>query len=211
MTDPTEIEDQIHEHDTNHLPSCTLYLARHGQTVLNANGLLRGHLDPPLDSYGQEQASALGAEVAGFRPELILCSPLRRAVETARAIGQRCGLTPKLEPDLMDRDYGAWAGNSSEDVIARWGSIDDAPGVEPIGSVTRRAIAALDRVADRRRVVMVAHEAVNTVLLSHLEPSNWSSHDQVPQETGCYNVLHRRGGRWAVSEVNISPHGTGAT
>ncbi|HWU48178.1 MAG TPA: histidine phosphatase family protein, partial [Humibacter sp.] len=37
-----------------------LYLARHGQTVLNAEGRLRGLANPPLNEVGQAEAAALG-------------------------------------------------------------------------------------------------------------------------------------------------------
>lgn len=187
-------------------PSCTLYLVRHGCTVLNANGLLRGHLDPPLDNAGIEEAEALGGEIAGFRPDLIVTSPLRRAVETAEAISRHCGVKPRIEAGLIDRDYGSWAGSSREEVAARWGSLEDAPGVESKESVAARAMAALDGVADCRRVVMVAHDAVNSVILASLEPGRWAADGEVPQRTGCYNVLHNRLGKWIVSEVDIIPH-----
>ena len=38
-----------------------IYLVRHGQTPLNAAGVLRGWLDPSLDEVGRQQARRLGA------------------------------------------------------------------------------------------------------------------------------------------------------
>ncbi|MGH2843820.1 MAG: histidine phosphatase family protein, partial [Solirubrobacteraceae bacterium] len=38
----------------------TVFLVRHGRTALNAAGVLRGHLDPPLDDVGVEEAGRLG-------------------------------------------------------------------------------------------------------------------------------------------------------
>ena len=118
--------------------SVSVYLARHGRTELNAAGLLRGHLDPPLDTTGQQEAKALAAAIATFRPSLVVASPLRRAVETARYIAEECGLEVEIDDRLIDRDYGPWAGHSLEEVTAEFGSVDAAPGVEPRDVVRSR-------------------------------------------------------------------------
>ncbi len=188
-------------------PTCIVYLVRHGRTVLNANGMLRGHLDPPLDGVGLEEAEALGSEIAGFRPELILTSPLVRAMETARAIGNRCGVTPRVKEELIDRDFDRWAGRIIEEVVAEWGSVDDAPGVEPSRSVVNRARSVLDGlVGKEKRIVLVTHQAVNLGLLSSLDPQSWPNSEQIPQPTGCYNVIRYREGMWEIAEVAIMPH-----
>ena len=53
--------------------------------------------------------------------------------------------------DPVDRDYGPWTGVSKERVIARWGSVDDAPGVEAKSVVRERAVAGLTDIAGRYR------------------------------------------------------------
>ena len=40
-----------------------MYLVRHGRTDANAQGLLQGRLDPPLDEVGCRQAQAIAAMV----------------------------------------------------------------------------------------------------------------------------------------------------
>jgi broad specificity phosphatase PhoE len=57
-----------------------IYLCRHARTQLNADGLLRGHLDPHLDSVGRMQADDLGKALASLVPLRVLSSPLRRRV-----------------------------------------------------------------------------------------------------------------------------------
>ena len=47
-----------------------VYLARHGRTALNAEGRLRGHLDPPLDDTGHALAAiSVAGPVGRFRPQ----------------------------------------------------------------------------------------------------------------------------------------------
>ena len=56
-----------------------VYLVRHARTALNADGRLRGHLDPPLDDVGRSEARELAVVLASLRPVRVVTSPLRRA------------------------------------------------------------------------------------------------------------------------------------
>ena len=185
-------------------------LARHGRTALNADGRLRGRLDPPLDPVGRAQAIALAGALSAFHPALVVTSPLLRASETADAIGARCGLTPEIEPRLIDRDYGPHAGERPAEIVARFGSVAEAPGVEPAEIVATRARTALEDAARRGRpgpVVVVAHDAINRPLLAALAPSRFSTPDAVPQRTGSFNILYRASNGWIVTSVDVVPDG----
>ena len=80
---------------------------RHAPTEWNASGRLQGRSDLPLSAEGRTLAARwrLPPEVAGFR---WLASPLRRAVETADALG----LDPILEPALIEMAWGRWEGRT---------------------------------------------------------------------------------------------------
>ncbi len=117
-----------------------IYLARHGRTALNESGVLCGLLDPPLDETGRQQAEHLGAALGPRRPSLVAASPLRRARETAQPVADYAGLTVIPDDCLLDRDYGPWAGIPKESVVAQWGSVDAAPGVEPRSAIRERAV-----------------------------------------------------------------------
>jgi broad specificity phosphatase PhoE len=110
------------------------------------------------------------------------------------------GLVTRLDERLIDRDYGAWAGISANDVIAQWGSLDAAPGVEAAAEVAKRAVAALSDIAD---------EAWGSIALATLDPSLGHPED-VLQETGCFNILECHQGamgrrEWLVLGVNRVP------
>jgi len=53
----------------------TVYLIRHGQSCANAGD--KTIIDPPLTLLGREQAAAINLTV-----DLVICSPMRRALET---------------------------------------------------------------------------------------------------------------------------------
>ena len=169
--------------------------------------MLRGLLDPSLDEVGHHQARRLEAALGPTRPSAVVASPLRRARQTA----QRSLTVPAwrwgTDQRLVDRDYGQWTGSSRDSVAARWGSVDDAPGVEPLPVVWFRVVQGLTDIAQRGQggtVVVVSHDAVNREILVALDPG-LGDPETVPQENGCFNTLEWRGERWAVLGVNELP------
>lgn len=186
--------------------SFRVYLARHGQTPLNAAGVLRGRLDPPLDEVGRDEARRLGRALARCRPRRVVASPLLRARETAKEVADLVGLPVQTDLRLVDRGYGQWAGMRREVVERRWGSLDDAPGVEPADAVRHRAFEAMEALArdGGGPVVVVSHDVVNRFLLSMIDP-RLGGPDDIPQGTGCFNVLERGVYGWSVVAVAELP------
>jgi broad specificity phosphatase PhoE len=185
-------------------PKTWLYLASHGRTALNAAGALRGLLDPDLDQVGWSQAGWLAQAMAEFHPMLVVTSPLRRAVHTAEAVAAQNHVPVEVDDRLIDRDYGRWAGQPKETVEAQWGSVDEAPGVDPAVNVRTRALEAFGDIARRvegRAVVVVSHDAVLQLTLTALNPA-LGDPDGLRQETGCFNVLECRGVHRRVVALN---------
>ncbi|KAA8958478.1 histidine phosphatase family protein [Mycobacterium sp.] len=179
-------------------PSVTrVYLARHGQTALNADGRLRGLSDPPLDDVGVAEVARLADTLAGKGPTAVISSPLRRAVATAEAIGAAAHIPVTVDVRLTDRDYGPVTGEKRDEVEQRYGSVDSAPGVEPLTAVAERARRAFfELVAESAPgpVVLVSHDAFNRALLKELDPSL----EQIGQRTACWNQLSLVDGTWRV-------------
>ncbi len=181
-----------------------LYLARHGRTVLNAEGRLRGLANPPLDEVGQAEAAALGLYLQSKDITAVFSSPLTRAVTTAQTIAEAAGVEAFADDRFNDRDYGPWTGHAKADVIAEFGSVDAAPGVEPVSQVMARARPALDAVLDHYpdgAVVVVTHDAVIRPLLALLDPAV----GEILAPTGSVNDLVRVGGSWRIDAVDLQP------
>jgi broad specificity phosphatase PhoE len=179
-----------------------VFLARHGRTALNAEGRLRGLSDPPLDMVGLVEAARLADALAPKRPTAIICSPLQRAVATAQAIGAACGVQVTVDVRLNDRDYGPMTGRVREEVEREYGSVDSAPGVEPLTALTARAGRAFfELVADYGSgpLVMVSHDAFNRALLGQLDPALVD----VRQRTACWNQLSLVDGAWRVDAYDM--------
>ena len=101
-----------------------VYLLRHGESTANAQGLFTGVLDPELTELGREEArrAAMLLLEAGVRPAQVLCSALRRTIETAQEMGAVMDL-PRVEVEwrLDERNYGALTGLSKTEVAHREG------------------------------------------------------------------------------------------
>lgn len=174
-----------------------VYLARHGRTALNAEGRLRGLSDPPLDEVGLSEVARLGQVLATKQPIAVVSSPLQRAVATAEAIGKAAGVPVNVDVRLNDRDYGPMTGHPRDEVEKQYGSVDAAPGVEPLAAVADRAKRAFFELTAELApgpIVLVSHDAFNGALLAQLDPSL----EKVRQRTACWNQLSLVDGKWRV-------------
>ncbi len=118
-----------------------IYVARHGQDVDNANGILNGHRDEPLTDLGREQAKDVARKMlqAGMTLsspstatttssaetvlKAIYSSPLRRAHETAEIFANMLSSSTgennaKVEilHDLIERNFGVLTGQPTSSI-----------------------------------------------------------------------------------------------
>jgi broad specificity phosphatase PhoE len=152
-----------------------LWIMRHGETAWSALGRHTGRSDVPLTSEGEGQARALGARLPPDGFDLVLCSPLQRAVRTAELAGLA---DVRHEPLAMEWDYGAYEGLTRAQIRERTGdpgwsvwTARKLPDGETIDQVSERARALLDRVravrpsrGTRARVALVAHAHLLRIL-----------------------------------------------
>jgi broad specificity phosphatase PhoE len=134
-----------------------LYLVRHGRTDWNDEGRYQGQCDPPLNHLGRQQAREVARGLRDVRLAAIYSSDLRRAQQTAQALGKLTGLPVHLEPRLREIDLGAWAGQlvstirtAEPELFARWrGAPASArpPAGETVPELAARIVAVLDDIA----------------------------------------------------------------
>lgn len=89
-----------------------IYLIRHGETVHNIEGRISGQTETKLTEKGIKQAITAGESMykKGMVPDVILCSPLSRAVQTAQYINQQFKTTIVYEQDLKEYSFGDFEG-----------------------------------------------------------------------------------------------------
>lgn len=136
----------------------TLALVRHGRTTWNLERRMQGRSDIALDDVGRSQADAAGRVLSAAVWTRVVTSPLRRAAESADIIRTHLpGAGCDVEPDLVERDYGAAEGLAVSDVRQRWPD-EDYPAAESLARTQERGI----------RVVRALHDAGgSTIVVAH--------------------------------------------
>jgi broad specificity phosphatase PhoE len=205
-------------------------LARHGESEGNFAGSLQGsRFDTPLSSRGRRQAEALAIRLADEGIDAVWASPMARARETAAIVAAPHGLSPSIDADLVEFDWGVWSGRPFDGVLeqevtsvrARWrdGETDLAPvGGESPFRASLRAGRFLQRLrgTGARAPLVVAHGRFNRILMAVLLGRPLARMDEIRQRNGSLSVFEWDGsspasavllddvGHIAPSEQNVS-------
>lgn len=137
-----------------------VYLIRHGETEWSISGRHTGVTDLPITEHGRRMAKLLRPVLAKESFTLVLTSPLQRARETCELAG--VGGRYEIDRDLMEWNYGAYEGLTTEEIRAQapgWILFRDGG---PGGETPDQIGARVDRVIARVRavdgdVVLFAH------------------------------------------------------
>lgn len=115
------------------MPGKIIYFSRHGETDWNVSQRIQGQLDIDINAHGQKQAERNGDKLksligdgAGYD---FVASPLRRTRETMEIIRVRMGIDPyafRIDPQLMEVNFGDWQGYMMEDIAGERQDLIDA-------------------------------------------------------------------------------------
>ncbi len=184
-----------------------LLLTRHAQTVWHAENRYAGHgSDIDLSDTGRRQVDALAAWAGLRSPDGVVCSPVRRAVETARPCAEASGRALQVVDDLREVDFGIAEGHTlaelrtmDAEMVDRF-SDDPArypfPGAEPPAAAAERCAAALREMAGAHlghTVLVIAHNTVLRLGLCAL----------LGLPVGRYRQLFPRLDNAAVTEISV--------
>lgn len=92
-----------------------LYLLRHGETDWNKEWRLQGGADIPLNDKGIAQAKEAAERYAGIPFDVVISSPLQRALNTARILAEPHGLSVQTDDRLREICFGELEGKSVEE------------------------------------------------------------------------------------------------
>jgi broad specificity phosphatase PhoE len=124
-----------------------IVLVRHGETEWSREGRHTGTTDLPLTDTGRTEALSVAPWVCRREFELVLCSPLRRARETAEVMGYAELL--EVDGDLAEWNYGDYEGLTTTEIREHrpgWSVWDQGPeGGETIAEVAARVCRVVDR------------------------------------------------------------------
>jgi probable phosphoglycerate mutase len=186
-----------------------LLLARHGQTPWHRENRYVSTTDIGLTETGYEQASALARRAHHEDVDLVLSSPLTRALETAKPAAAARGLEPETDERLRELDFGGWEGKTLSEIRAEdpeavrrfeESAEHGFPGGEPLEGGADRVLevfADLSRSHAGLTVLVVAHNTLLRLALCRM----------LGAPLGQYRRLMPRVVNGAVSEVRFGERG----
>lgn len=152
-----------------------VYFVRHGQTVWNVENKICGATDIPLTELGHQQAIETGKKIVGegIQADEILYSPLSRAAETARHIFEITGIPARMEPRLVEQNFGKWESTARDGLEFKKAKEDFCcryDGGESMLHLAQRIYNLLDDVkaeSDEKTYILVAHNGIARVVQSY--------------------------------------------
>jgi 2,3-bisphosphoglycerate-dependent phosphoglycerate mutase len=149
----------------------TLYLVRHGRTVLNEEERLQGWCDSPLTDEGVAGVRRTAEHLSERDLVAAYTSPFGRTVATARAILEHHPhLTLRHDDGLRELHFGEWEARPERELYATVdpyvlfgdvlrGTFPGLPGGESAATFLRRVRGSFDRIekAHEGGVLVVSH------------------------------------------------------
>lgn len=151
-----------------------LYFVRHGETVWNVENKICGATDSPLTERGREQALDLGRHIIseGIEFDEIIYSPLSRAMDTALIISQETKVAARVEPRLIEQNFGKWEGtprNGLDFKADKENFATDYEGGESMLKLCQRIYNLLDDIKkeESKTYLLVAHNGIARAVNSY--------------------------------------------
>lgn len=161
-----------------------LHIIRHGETDWNTRKQLQGRTDISLNERGRELAELTGRGMADMPIDLVISSPLKRALETARLLVGDRKIPITTDERLIEISFGAYEGLRSgeedyeipdRDFIYFFTSPDKymvPPGGESICDLYNRTANFMEELVNRteladKTVLISTHGAAKQALLNY--------------------------------------------
>ncbi len=191
--------------------SRVLVLVRHGETEWSRAGRHTSITDLPLTEVGEGQARALVGALDPADFGLVLCSPRRRARQTAELAGFTGERAPEVTEDLAEWFYGDYEGRTAEDIRQHdpdWTIWTKTPrGGESASEVAARLdrVVARVREAGVERSICFAHGHALRALTMRWLGFELTLGGQFPLDTSTISVLGWEKGDPALLQWNARP------
>lgn len=159
-----------------------IYIARHGETKWNAEGRMQGWKNSNLTEKGIANAKKLGQSLKHVDFDLVCCSPLGRAVETASHILSGRKVVVVYNSAFKEMSFGSWEGRLHDEVAEQYPeqqhNLWNAPHLyQPIDgesyeALIQRVKTGLDSLIESsscNNILLVTHAAVIKALLTAID------------------------------------------
>ena len=162
-----------------------IYILRHGQTNYNRDGKFQGQIDISLNETGIEQAQQAKELLKDINFDLVISSPLIRALKTAQIVTNNAEI--KTDKRIIERSFGTLEGNYC---IQNFEEKAQIYNIETYESLCSRIYPFLDELIKKNKtsqnVLIVCHacvaQIVNTYFNKDYNINNWNNF-QLPNAT----------------------------
>jgi len=158
-----------------------LYLIRHAQSEANQNRIMASGMPYPLTPAGHADARRIASEFAqNHKIELLISSPLVRAIQTAEPFGEFFGLPIRTDERLKEQDQGVFSGRGYDEIktlsgyehrpLARWDWLPE--GGESYKMVATRVMSFFQEYSEifkTKNVLLVTHAVTFRLIRGLLE------------------------------------------
>lgn len=153
-----------------------IYYVRHGQTDWNlAERMQGGGSEKLLNETGIEQAKETKQELENVKYDVLICSPMHRAIQTAEIINKDRNIPIITDERIRERKLGDLEGNKvtdeTEKKIWDYNLNYQIPNGESLHDFEKRILEFLDEIKQKytdKTVLIVAHGGIAKVLKMHL-------------------------------------------
>ncbi|MGF1482103.1 MAG: histidine phosphatase family protein [Cyanophyceae cyanobacterium] len=201
-----------------------LLLIRHGETEWNRASRFQGTRDIPLNDRGRGQAKLAAEFLKEIALDFAVSSPMLRPKETAEIVLQPHADVPLVTyPPLQEIGHGLWEGKLESEIeaefpglLTQWKERPETvqmPEGENLQQVWDRAIATWNEIvatyADTapKTGIVVAHDAINKVILCYLLGLQPADFWKIKQGNGAVSVIDYSLGKSPVLQaINITSH-----
>lgn len=149
------------------------YVTRHGQTAWNLENKVCGATDLPLTNAGIAQARETAERIAHEKIDLIISSPMKRALQTAQILNRERRIPLLTDRRLREQNYGRFEGGPRDDpeFLANKRKFAFAyPGGESHMQVAARVYSFLEEARARyqgKTLLIVCHGGICRVIESY--------------------------------------------
>jgi len=174
-----------------------IILIRHGQTKYNKIKAYHGWIDSELDDTGVLQAKKIANYLAGESIDIIISSPLKRALDTAHIIGQKHpGVKIDIAEELKEVNFGLFDGLTYREISEKYSEEAKLwemqnydycfPNGETIKGFYERVNMFLEKLMsmDYKKAVLVTHEGCIRSILSYITSSSIDAFWKYSVKTG---------------------------
>ncbi|MEN6318585.1 MAG: histidine phosphatase family protein [Syntrophaceae bacterium] len=195
-----------------------LILVRHGETLSNRENRVQGITNTELSDHGHMQVEKLAESLKTVPIEVIISSPLKRAYQTAMAIGKFHTAEIEIEENLQEMDHGDFENVSIEELkkthlpfIKQWFNNPASvamPNGESLSDVQIRAWSAIEKIIEKPKnnILVVSHSMTIMTILCKIRNMDLSFAKEVHVDIASKTTVEFEDGHGIITVLNDTSH-----